>query len=98
MVVGPPLPLRLGGAILTAGPPIAEDVEATPPSGVGVGCKPPGIGVAVEAFRGLVRGGPGVCVGVGVWVGVEFGFVLVEAAILVVKGWGGVVVGIWTPS
>ena len=77
MVVGPPLPLREGGAILAAGPPMADDVEATPPSGVGVGCSPPGIGVAVEALRGLVRGG-----GAGVGVEVE----LVTAILVVVAG------------
>lgn len=41
--------------MLAAGPPMAEDVEATPPSMIAVGCKPPGRVVAVEALRGRVR-------------------------------------------
>jgi hypothetical protein len=57
--VGPPFPLKLGGAILTAGPPSAEEVEGPAPSVPDIPCSPPGPGVVVEALRGRVRLGGG---------------------------------------
>ena len=59
LVVGPPFPLKLGGAILTAGPPSAEDVEGPAPSVPDIACSPPGTGVVVDALRGRVRVGGG---------------------------------------